>query len=169
VKTALQASSSSLRIPHFAVALCTPQVTFNFTTVKTKAYAIETERSKSVEMQRVLKEACKKNNDFVPFHLQSKHPEALSRYIQQHTKILSQNHTIVLNYIDNQSICYLEERICNIKGAIDIIPCQSVETDGKFRVQVRKEDFYRVRSEISKGLPKWFEECVPDNAKRTMS
>ena len=169
VKAALQASSFSLHIPRFAVAFCTPQATFNSSTAKTKAYAIETERSKSGEMQRVLKEAFKKNNDFVPFHLRSKHPEAFSRFIQQHTKILSQNHTIVLNYIGNQSIFYLEERIRNIKGVIDIVPCQSVETDGKFRVQVRKEDFYGVRSEISKGLSTWFDESIPDDAKRTMN
>ena len=169
VNTALQASSSPLRIPQFVVAFCTPQVTINSAIVKTKAYAIETERSKSVEMQRVLKEACKKTNDFIPFHLRAKHPEAFSRFIQHHTKILSQNHTIVLNYISNQSIFYLEERIRAIKGVIDIVPCHSVETDGKFRVQVRKDDFYRVRSEISKGLTKWYEECVPEDAKRTMT
>ena len=89
-----------------------------------------------MEMQRVLKEACKKTNDFIPFRLRAKHPEAFSRFIQQHTKILSQNHMIVLNYIGNQSIFYLEERIRAIKGVIDIVPCQSVEIDGKFRVQV---------------------------------
>ena len=120
-------------------------------------------------MQRILKAACKKTNDFVPFHLRAKHPDAFSCYIHQHTKILSTNHTIVLNYIGNQAILYLENRIRKIQGVLDIVSSQSVETDGKFRVQARKEDFYRVRSEISKNLPNWFEEHhVPEDAKRLM-
>lgn len=143
LKKALQKSMSLVHtIPKFAVAFCTPQVTFNSTNIKTKAYAIETEKSKAVELQRVLKEACKQTNDFVPFHLRVKHPEAFSHYIQQHSKILSQNHTIVLNYIGNQSILYLEDRIRAVPGVIDIVPGQSVENDGKFRVHVRKDDFY---------------------------
>ena len=168
LKNALQGANASAKIPKFAVAFCTPQVNFNSTSVKTKAYAIETEKSKAIEMQRLLKEACKKTNDFVPFHLRSKHPEAFSRFIQQHTKILSNNHTIVLNYIGNQAILYLEDRIRAIPGVIDIVSCQSVESDGKFRVQVKKEDFYRVRSAIAKNLPQWFEEHVPEDAKREM-
>jgi hypothetical protein len=168
LNNALQGANASAKIPKFAVAFCTPQVTFNSTSFKTKAYAIETEKSKAIEMQRLLKEACKKTNDFVPFHLRAKHPEAFSRFIQQHTMILSKNHTIVLNYIGNQAILYLEERIRAIPGVIDIVSCQSVESDGKFRVQVKKEDFYRVRSAISKNLPQWFEEHVPDDAKREM-
>ena len=168
LKKALTVTAPSMRIPKFAVAFCTPQVNLNSTTVKTKAYAIETEKSKAVEMQRVLKEACKKTNDFVPFHLRAKHPEAFSRYIQQHTKILSQNHTIVLNYIGNQSILYLEENIRAVPGVIDLVPSQSVELDGKFRVQVRKDDFYKVRSDLAKRVPKWYEELVPDDAKQEM-
>ena len=49
-KKALTAISPSMRIPKFAVAFCTPQVNFNSTTIRTKAYAIETEKSKAVEM-----------------------------------------------------------------------------------------------------------------------
>ena len=168
LKKALTVSAPSMRIPKFAVAFCTPQVNFYSTTIKTKAYAIETEKSKAVEMQRVWKEACKTTNDFVPFHLRAKHPEAFSRFIQQHTTILSQNHTIVLNYIGNQSILYLEEKIRAVPGVIDLVPCHSVELDGKFRVQVRKDDFYRVRSELAKRVPTWYEELVPEDAKREM-
>ena len=135
--------------------------------IKTKAYAIKTEKSKADEMQRVLKEACKKTNNFVPFHLRAKHPEAFSRFIQQHTKILSQNHTIIVNFIGNQSILYLEEKIRAVPGVIDLVPCQSVETDGKFRAQVRKEDFYKVRSELAKCVPKWYEELVPARGCKT--
>ena len=119
-------------------------------------------------MQCILKEACKKTNDLVPFHLRSKHPEAFSRFIQQHTKILSKNHTIVLSYIGNQAIMYLEDRIRAIPGVIDIVSCQSVETDGKFRVQVKKDDFFRVRSAIQHNLLQWVEEHVPEDAKRAM-
>jgi hypothetical protein len=168
LKKALSVTAPSMRIPKFAVAFCTPQVNFNSTTIKTKAYAIETEKAKAVEMQRVLKGACKKTNAFVPFHLRAKHPEAFSRFIQQHTKILSQNHRIVLNHIGNQSILYLEEKIRAVRGVIDLVPCKSVETDGKFRVQVRKDDFYKVRSELAKQVPKWYEEFVPEDAKREM-
>ena len=168
LKTALKSSNSLMHIPKFTVAFCTPQINFNAMTFKTKAYAIETEKRKAVDMQRVLKEACKKTNDFVPFHLRSKHPEAFSRYIQQHTKILSQNHTIVLNYIGNQSILYLEERIRAVPGVIDLVACQSVETDGKFRVQVNKDDFYKVRSHLSKRVPEWYNEFVPEDAKKEM-
>ena len=163
---ALQKSSTPNRIPKFVVAFCSPQVGIGSTSVKTKAYAIETEKSKAVAMQRVLKEACKQINNFVPFQLRSKHPEAFSRYVQQQSKILAQNHTIVLNYLGNQTILYLEDRIKAILGVLDIVPSQKVESDGKFRVLVKKDNFYKVRSEISKKLPKWYEEHVPEDAKR---
>ena len=166
LEKALKKSTTPIRIPKFAVAFCTPQVNIGSTSVKTKAYAIETEKSKAIEMQRALKEACKQTNDFVPFHLRSKHPEAFSRYVQQQSKILSQNHTIVLNYLGNQTILYLEDRIKAISGVLDLVPSQKVESDGKFRVLVKKENFYKVRSEISKKLPKWYEEHVPEDAKR---
>ena len=63
LKTALKSNNNNMHIPKFTVAFCTPQVTFNGATFRTKAYAIETEKSKAVEMQRVLKEACKKMHD----------------------------------------------------------------------------------------------------------
>ena len=166
LEKALQKSTIPTRIPKFVVAFCSPQINIGSTSVKTKAYAIETEKSKAVEMQRALKEACKQTNDFVPFHLRSKHPEAFSRYVQQQSKILSQNHTIVLNHLGNQTILYLEDRIKAIPGVLDIVPSQKVESDGKFRVLVKKENFYKVRSEISKNLPKWYEDHVPEDAKR---
>ena len=167
LEKALKKSTTPIRIPKFVVAFCSPQVSIGSTSVKTKAYAIETEKSKALEMQRALKEACKQTNDFVPFHLRSKHPEAFSRYVQQQNKILSQNHTIVLNYLGAQTILYLEDRIKAIPGVLDLVPSQKVESDGKFRVLVKKENFYKVRSEISKKLPKWYEEHVPEDAKRS--
>ena len=166
---AFKTATPAVRIPKFVVAFCTPQVTIGTSVVRTKAYAIETEKSKAVDMQRVLKEACKKTNEFIPFHLRSKHPEAFSRHIQQHSRILSQNHTIVLNYIGNQSILYLDSWIRAVPGVIDIVPSQSVETDGKFRVQVKKEDFHKVRSKLSKNLIKWYEDYVPQDAKKLTS
>lgn len=61
-----------MRIAKFVVAFCTPQITVGPTVVKTKAYAIATEKRKAMDMLRAVEEACKKTNDFVPFHLRSK-------------------------------------------------------------------------------------------------
>jgi hypothetical protein len=75
----------------------------------------------------------------------------------------------VINYVGNQSILYLEDRIRAVQGVLDIVPGKNVETDGKFRVQVKKDNFYKVRSEISKHLINWYEEHVPEDGKRLSS
>jgi hypothetical protein len=46
LSTAMQKAATPVRIPKFVVAFCTRQITIGTTSVKTKAYAIETEKTK---------------------------------------------------------------------------------------------------------------------------
>ena len=155
------------KIPHFRMAFCTPTVLVKGKgkrNSRTKAYAIETEKMNSMEMLRLLKIAYKDTGDFVPFQMRSKHPEAFLRAIRVQTQTMATNRTIVLNNIGTDAILYLSHWIENIDGVKDIVPCRTVETDGKFRILVKQQDFHRVRNVLIENLSQWISDYVASDA-----
>jgi hypothetical protein len=117
-----------------------------------------------MEMLRLLKIAYKDTGDFVPFQMRSKHPEAFIGAIQVQTQTMATNHTIVLNNIGTDAILYLSHWIENIEGVKDIVPCCTVETDGKFRILVKQQDFHRVRNILIENLSQWISDYVAYDA-----
>jgi hypothetical protein len=144
------------------MAFCTPTVFIKKgkgkANARTKAYAIKTEKANSLEMLRLLKIAYKDTGDFVPFQMQSKHPEAFIRAIQVQTQNMATNRTIVLNNIGTDAILYLSHWIEYIDGVKDIVP------DGKFRILVKQQDFHRVRNILIENLSQWISDYVASDA-----
>lgn len=153
------------KVPKFKMVFCTPQTEHNNIRLRTKAFAVETEKHSSVEMMKLMKEVCKDSHEFVPLHMRYKHPEAFRKVIMENTRVMSENCTIVLNYIGTDAMYYLQDRILNIPGVRDLMPCPSVQHDGKFKIQVRKQDFQRIRKDLMKQLPKWYADHVAEDAK----
>jgi hypothetical protein len=155
------------KIPHFRMAFCTPTVLvkgIGKRNSRTKAYAIETEKMNSMEMLRLLKIAYKYTGDFVPFQMRNKHPEAFLRAIQVQTQTMATNRTIVLNNIGTDAILYLSHWIENVDGVKDIVPCRTVEIDGKFRMLVKQQDFHRVRNILIENLSQWISDYIASDA-----
>ena len=155
------------KIPHFRMAFCTPVAKINDkgnTSVRTKAYAIETEKVNSMEMLSLLKKVYRETGEFVPFQMRSKYPEAFIRAIKAQTQTIATNRTIVLNNIGTDAILYLSHWIENVEGVKDIVPYRTVETDGKFRILVKTQDFHRVRNTLIEHLPHWFSDYVASDA-----
>lgn len=89
--------SQRIKLPKFHLTFTTPQTKHRGQVFKTKAYAIKTTKQDSVEMLRILKQAYCNNSAFVPFQMQSRHPEAYVRFILQQTKSMSDHHVIIAN------------------------------------------------------------------------
>ena len=162
---AITIKAPTARIPKFAMVYCTPQVKANNSTVRTKAYAIETDKTTSIMMTNLMKEVCRETHEFIPFQMRTKHPDAFGRIICQQTHMLSQLRTIVLSNVGSQVMFYLHERIASVPGVRDIVPHPTVEVTGKYRIQVHKDDFKAVRANLMINIPDWYDEHVPTDGK----
>jgi hypothetical protein len=152
------------KIPSFRMAFVTPSSKSGDRNVKTKAYAIETEKSTSEELLRLIKKAYKASGSFIPFQMRSKHPEVFVRAISMQTQILSTNRTIVLNNIGTDAMMYLSHWIEQIEGVEEIVPYKTVEVDGRYRILTKLNAFQRIRNHIMKQLPRWYEDHVAPDA-----
>jgi hypothetical protein len=98
------------------MAYTTPSIDTNDRQLQTKAYAIETEKSNSMEMLRFVKQAYTDIGLFVPFQMRSKLPEIFAKAIRMQTSILASHRTIVLNKIGTDAMMYLSHWIEQIDG-----------------------------------------------------
>jgi hypothetical protein len=153
------------KVPNFRMAFVTPSVKFGNNENRTKAYAIETEKSTSEECLRILKKTYKDSGSFVPFQMRNKHPEAFARAISMQTHVLSTNRTIVLNNIGTDAMMYLTHWIEQIDGVEEIAPYRSVDIDGRYRILTKKNDFHRIRNYLIQHLAQWFDDHVAPDAK----
>jgi hypothetical protein len=146
------------------MAFVTPSAKQGDRNVRTKAYAIETEKSTSEELLRLIKKAYKASGSFIPFQMRSKHPDVFVRAISMQTQILSTNRTIVVNNIGTDAMMYLSHWIEQIEGVEEIVPYKTVEVDGRYRILTKLNDFHRIRNYIMEQLPQWYEDHVAPDA-----
>ncbi|KAI2495318.1 hypothetical protein MHU86_19217 [Fragilaria crotonensis] len=158
---------SKTKLPKFYLAFCTPTIKYKGKDFRTKAYAIETEKSTSMEMLKILKLVYRESTDFTSFQLRNKHPEAYVRILLQQTKMISNNHVIILNNVSNDAMYYLSDRILSVEGVRDVIAVPNTDYLGKHKVLVNKEDFQRVRKTLQASINTWYESHVPDDAKQS--
>jgi hypothetical protein len=152
------------KIPSFRMAFVTPSAMSGDRSVRTKAYAIETVKSSSEELLRLIKKTYKTSGSFIPFQMRSKHPEAFVRAISMQTQTLSTNRTIVLNNIGTEAMMYLSHWIEQIEGVEEIVPYKTVEVDGRYRILTKLKEFQRIRNHIMVQLPQWYEDHVAPDA-----
>ena len=164
ISDAIKKAFPKTKIPKFQIAFSSPQTTIHNTQFRTKAYAIETEKTTSMDMLKILKHTYKATTEFVPFQMRTKHPDAYCRILSQQTKLIAEQHVIVLHNISPDTMYYLSDRIASIKGVIDLKAVHG-EKDGKHRVLVNKDEFHQVRKSLQQGLPTWYAETVADDAK----
>ena len=163
---AISTKAPGKSIPKFAMAFCTPNVKLSNTSVRTKAYAIEVEKEDGSAMINLMKQVCKDTHEFVPFQMKARHKEAFVRIICQQTHLLSQLRTIIIKNVGSQAMFYLHDHIAAIPGVRDIMPHSKNETDGKYRVQVKQEDFKAIRANLAINLPDWYEQYVSPDAQQ---
>ena len=156
---------SNVRIPKFRLANCSPQLRTQTRRYVTSAYVIETEKSNSMEMLNVLKQAYKETSEFVPFKMKSKHPATFVKYIMQQSTVRNANKTIVINSIGPDAMYYLSHHITAVDGVLDLLPARTVERDGNYRVLVRETEYLQVKAELAKSIPQWYEEHVAPDAR----
>ena len=153
------------KIPKFQMANATPMTTFRDKTVRSKAYSIEVKKTNAIAMSKILKTVYKDHQEFVPFQMRNKYPEAYYNHIRQQTFILSTHATVILDKVGSDVMLYISEHILAIKGVEDLIPSSNVEQDGRFRIYVENSEFHNVRSIIKAQLPKWYDTIVAEDAK----
>jgi hypothetical protein len=165
ISDSIKKSFPKTKIPKFQIAFSSPQTTIHNNQLRTKAYAIETEKTTSMEMLKILKQTYKETTEFVPFQMRSKHPDAYCRILSQQTKMIADQHVIVLLNISSDTMYYLSDRIASIQGVIDLKAVPQGEKEGKYRVLVNKDDFLQPRKSLQVGLPTWYDEIVAEDAK----
>jgi hypothetical protein len=153
------------KIPKFHLAYCTPKITFKGKELRTKAYAIETEKCTSTDMMKILKSVYRVSTEFTSFQMRAKHPEAFARIIRRQTDTISNNHVIILNDMSEDTMYYLSDRILSVQGVLDVIRVKNSEHLGKYKILVHKDAFQKVRKTLLASLHSWFESHVPDDAK----
>ena len=163
---AISAKAPGQSIPKFAMAFCTPNAKISSTEARTKAYAIEVEKDNGSAMINLMKRVCKDTHEFVPFQMKTRHKEAFVRIICQQTHLLSQLRTIIIQYVGSQAMFYLQDHIAAIPGVRDIMPHSTNATDGKYRIQVKQEDFKAIRANLAINLPDWYEQHVSPDAQQ---
>ena len=155
-----------VKTPKFRLVYCSPKIkTEKGRIVRTKAYAVETMRADRDELNKQLKEVYKEDGTFIPFQMRACHPEAFESFIKAQTKMLASNYVIVLNNIGPDAMHYLSDRILAISGVISILPCPTVNEDGKYKVLVHQKNYHPVRNHLNETVPKWYEEFVEPDAK----
>ena len=97
--------------------------------------------------------------------MRSKHPDAYCRILSQQTKLIADQHVIVLYNISPDTMYYLSDRIASITGVIDLKAVPQGEKEGKYRVLVNKQDFHQARKSLQSGLPTWYADIVAEDAK----
>jgi hypothetical protein len=161
-----------MKVPRFRLVYCSPRVRTsnrNNRVIRTKAYAIETLRKDRDDMTRLLKQAYKDNGTFVPFQMRARHPEAFEKMIRAQTHRLANNFVIILKYVGPDVMHYISERILTMKGVQALLPCKSVNEDGKYKISVRKEQYHTTRSALMTELMKWINDNAAPDAKATLA
>jgi hypothetical protein len=116
-----------------------------------------------------MKQVCKDTHEFTPFQMRDKHPEAFVRIVCQQTHLLSELHTIVIANVGSQVMFYLHDRIAAVPGVRDIMSHPSVKSDGKYRIQIHKDDFKLVQANLMIKISDWYDQHVPPDAQASIN
>ena len=161
LQAALSAKSTPRpKLPKFKLVFGSPKITHKNQAVRTKAYAIESQRSTSREVIALLKEAYKTTGSFISYQMRQRNQEALHKLIRAQTQYLARNRVILLNSIGEGAMFYLEQHILAISGVQGLLPTRHTEHLGQYKVSVQEKDFTRVRQHLAKHLLEWYHEHV---------
>jgi hypothetical protein len=149
------------KMPKFKLVFGSPKITIKNKAVRTKAYAIESQRSTSGELIKLLKEAYKTTGSFVAYQMRQRSPDALHKLIRAQTQFIANNRVILLNNIGEGAIFYVEPHITAIPGVQGLLPTRN---SGQYKVSVQQKDFNRVRQHLVKNLEEWYTTHVTTDA-----
>ena len=97
--------------------------------------------------------------------MRTRHPEAFERFIKAQTQMIATNYVIILNHIGPDAMHYLSDRISAIPGILSLLPCASVNEDGRYKVLVHQKNYHKVRDHLKEVIPKWYDKFVEPDAK----
>ena len=112
-----------------------------------------------------MKSAYKDDGTFVQFKMRARHPDAFERFLEAQTQLIATNYVIVINHIGPVAMHYLSDQISAITGVLGLLPCATVNKDGKYKVLVHQKNFHRVRDHLKEAIPKWYNDFVEPDAK----
>jgi hypothetical protein len=109
-------------------------------TSNTQAYVIKVPTHVSSQMIPILKEVTQNTKESVTFQMRKRNPDAFQGAIRYQNHLLSNQHVIVINYIEREAMCYISDRIQAILGVIDVVPARTEAQTGRNLVIVDKEN-----------------------------
>ena len=82
--------------------------------------------------------------------------------------MLANNFVIILNHVGPDVMHYISERILATNGVQAVLPCKSVNNDGKYKVLVQKSHYHQTRERFMEELTGWINENAAVDAKATL-
>ena len=152
------------KMPKFKLVFASPKITIKNKTVRTKAYAIESQQSTSGDMIKLLKEAYQATGSFIAYQMRQRSPGALHKLIRAQTQFIANNRVILLNHIGNAAIFYLDQHITGIHGVQGLLPTRN---SGQHKVSVQEKDFTSVHQHLNKHLAEWYHTHVTVDAQNS--
>ena len=153
------------KLPKFKLVFGSPKITVKNKTVRTKAYAIESQRSTNQELIALLKETYKTTGSFISYQMRQRNPEALHKLIRAQTQYIAKNRVILLNYIGEGAMFYLEQHICAIPGVQNLLPTRHNNSMGQYKISVLEKDFTRVRQYLVRNIHDWYSTHVTQDGR----
>ena len=93
------------------------------------------------------------------------HPDAFERFIQAQIHMIATNSIEILNHVGPDAMQYLSERTSAVSGVKALLPCRTVNKDGKYKVLVNQKNNHQVRDYLKVVIPQWYDEYVEPDAK----
>ena len=152
-------------IPKFQMVLKNHRINHNGRKSNAQeAYAIEVSTHMSSQPISSIKEATKDTKEFVPFQTRRRNPAAFQGAIRYHHTLAIQQ-VIVINYVGQEAMHFLTDRIRAISGIIDVVPTRKVKETGRYIVIVNKQNIQSVWDKLKKKFDQWYTDAVPEDAR----
>ena len=91
------------------------------------------------------------------------------KMIRAQTYRMSNNFVIILNCVGPDVMHYISDRILTTEGVQAVLPCKSLNDDGKYKVLVNKDQYHATREKFMTEFTQWINEYAAPDAKATLT
>ena len=162
----ISAKHPNLKIPDFRLVYSSPNITHNSVKERTKAHAIEIQRTDTTVMIRLLKDTFKGTCQLLLARLRYQHQQAFVNALKMQSILLNSHFVIPLFGISNEALKFIGPYIKTMPGVVDVTSTKKTATEGKFLILVEKSKIVPVRNQLKAEFQHVYESTVPESVQR---
>lgn len=163
VSAMVKKAQPKFKMPPFRMVYSSPNITIDSTKIRSKAYAIEIQRSDAETAIPLLKKTFEGKNQLLLGKLRYTHPKAYANGVKLQNQHLESVYIIPLVSITPDMMYYLRERILEIDSIYDVIPTNRTASLGRFHVLVDRKHFNGIKATLADRMGSFLDD-VPDDA-----